>query len=208
MLSGCSLYCERNDRVLFRQLCFQLQEGQVLQVKGNNGTGKTTLLRILSGIHDSFEGQINWYGKPVSQTREILYDSLLYLGHRIGINQALSPLENLAWNCALHQPASRQKIREALQALGLSGYEESQCCRLSAGQQQRVSLARLLLRDARLWVLDEPFSTLDADGISLLERLIAAQTKKAGAVIVTSHHHLSIADLQVLQLGNDGDLSA
>ncbi|MCY4265616.1 MAG: cytochrome c biogenesis heme-transporting ATPase CcmA [Gammaproteobacteria bacterium] len=201
MLSGSDLYCERDDRVLFQGLTFTLAEGQVLQVVGNNGSGKTTLLSILCGLNDSFEGKINWFGKPVNENRELFLASLLYLGHRIGVNRVLTPLENLRWNCALTQPVHKSKILKALHSVGLSGFEYSQCCILSAGQQQRVSLARLLLTRAQLWVLDEPFTTLDTDGVELLEQLISQHAKQGGAVLVTSHHRLKISNLQMLTLG-------
>lgn len=201
MLTGAGLFCERDDRILFQNLQFQLQEGQVLQIKGNNGTGKTTLLRILCGINDSYEGDINWYGRPVNELKEEFLGSLLYLGHRVGVSKVLTPLENLGWSCTLHKEVSEAELVTALHAVGLRGYEESQCFTLSAGQQQRVSLARLLVSDARLWVLDEPFTTLDVEGVALLEKLIGQHAEEGGAVLVTTHHPLTVPDLQTLTLG-------
>ena len=104
MLSVRQLYCERDDRLLFESLNFDLHQGQVLQVKGSNGSGKTTLLRILCGLNDSYEGEIDWFGSPIQQQRDEFYGSLLYLGHRVGVNMVLSPMENLRWSCNLQSP--------------------------------------------------------------------------------------------------------
>ena len=201
MLRVESLYCERDDRVLFQDLNFQLGHGQVLQIKGNNGTGKTTLLRILCGLNDNYEGDIFWYGDSIRQHRDTFFASLLYIGHRVGVNKVLPPLENLRWSCTLQQEIREPELFSALEAVGLRGFEESQCYTLSAGQQQRVSLARLLASEARLWVLDEPFTTLDIDGVALLESLIGSHAKAGGSVLVTTHHQLTVPDLQTLLLG-------
>ncbi len=202
MLVVDSLYCERDDRILFQDLRFQLGRGQVLQVKGNNGTGKTTLLRIICGINDGYEGNISWYGDPIRSSREEFFSDLLYIGHRVGVNKVLTPLENLRWSCKLQAAVSDGQLLDALASVGLRGFEESQCFTLSAGQQQRVSLARLLVSAARLWVLDEPFTTLDVEGVALLEKLIAAHAEQGGAVLVTTHHPLTVPQLHTLTLGN------
>ncbi|MCG8413536.1 MAG: heme ABC exporter ATP-binding protein CcmA, partial [Pseudomonadales bacterium] len=157
---------------------------------------------ILCGINDSFEGDIRWYGRPVNELKEEFLASLLYLGHRVGVSKVLTPLENLNWSCTLHREVNESDLLAALKAVGLRGYEESQCFTLSAGQQQRVSLARLLVSDARLWVLDEPFTTLDVEGVALLEQLISQHAEQGGAVLVTTHHPLTVPDLQTLTLGS------
>ncbi len=200
MLSANALFCERDDRILFQQLSFELGEGEVLQVQGSNGSGKTTLLRIICGLHDGYEGEISWYGEAIADQAENFFASLLYIGHRVGVNKVLTPLENLRWGCSLQQPVSDATILTALDELGLRGFEESQCFTLSAGQQQRVALARLLIDPARLWVLDEPFTTLDSDGIAQLEHLLRQHAQQGGAVLVTTHHKLSISSLEILSL--------
>ena len=91
ILAATDLYCERDDRILFEKLNFQLQEGQVLQIKGDNGSGKTTLLRMLCGLNDSYEGELSWYGQPMSECADAFYDALLYIGHRVGVNKILTP---------------------------------------------------------------------------------------------------------------------
>lgn len=201
MLSARDLFCERDDRLLFENLDFDLDEGQVLQVKGSNGSGKTTLLRILCGLNDNFTGELSWYGAPMRRSREEFHAALLYLGHRVGVNRVLSPLENLRWSCRLQARTSEQQMRDALASLGLRGFEESPCHTLSAGQNQRVSLARLLISPARLWVLDEPFTTLDVHGVAALETLLAEHVEQGGSVIVTTHHALRVnTDITILNL--------
>lgn len=201
MLSARQLFCARDDRVLFENLDFDLAEGQVLQVHGSNGSGKTTLMRILCGLNDSYEGSIKWYGQDIEEQAAGFFSSLLYIGHRVGVSKVLNPIENLRWSCSLLQAVSDEQIMAALKEVGLRGFEESPCYTLSAGQQQRVSLARLIISPARLWVLDEPFTTLDSKGVTQLEGLLQRQAEAGGAVMVTTHHSLKLADLDILSLG-------
>ncbi len=201
LLAAKDLFCERDDRVLFQKLSFSLAEGQVLQIKGSNGSGKTTLLRILCGLNDCYEGEIFWKGSEISQLTDEFTASLLYIGHRIGVNKTLTPLENLAWSCSLHSVVDEKQLLSALKSVGLLGFEYSQCFSLSAGQQQRVALARLLISPAKLWVLDEPFTTLDVKGVALLESMLDSHAKTGGSVLVTTHHPLKIEGLQELDLG-------
>jgi len=201
MLAVRDLFCDRDDRVLFENLDFDLSEGQVLQVQGSNGSGKTTLLRILCGLNDNYEGSIKWYGQEIEDQAASFFSSLLYIGHRVGVSKALTPLENLRWSCSLRQAVSDDQIMAALKEVGLRGFEESPCYTLSAGQQQRASLARLIISPAALWVLDEPFTTLDTKGVTMLEKILQRQAQSGGSVLVTTHHSLSIAELILLSLG-------
>ena len=201
MLAVRDLFCDRDDRVLFENLDFDLSEGQVLQVQGSNGSGKTTLLRILCGLNDNYEGSIKWYGQEIEDQAASFFSSLLYIGHRVGISKALTPLENLRWSCSLKQAVSDDQIMAALKEVGLRGFEESPCYTLSAGQQQRASLARLIISPASLWLLDEPFTTLDTKGVTMLEKILQRQAQAGGSVMVTTHHSLSIAGLTLLSLG-------
>mgnify|MGYP005651778785 FL=1 len=201
MLAVRDLFCERDDRVLFKNLDFDLPEGQVLQVQGSNGSGKTTLMRILCGLNDSYEGSIKWYGQEIEEQAASFFSSLLYIGHRVGVSKVLSPVENLRWSCSLKQAVSDEQIMAALKEVGLRGFEESPCYTLSAGQQQRASLARLIISPALLWVLDEPFTTLDSKGVAMLEKILQRQAQTGGSVMVTTHHSLSIAELTLLSLG-------
>ena len=201
MLSAANLFCERDDRVLFQGLNFDIEEGQVLQIVGSNGSGKTTLMRILCGLNDGYKGMISWYGEEISEQIENFYQSLLYIGHRVGVNKVLTPIENLRWGCSLQAQLEDEQLMEALSTVGLRGFEESQCFTLSAGQQQRVSLAKLLVSPAKLWVLDEPFTTLDLRAVQHLENLVAAHADAGGAVMITTHHDLKITNLSKLDLG-------
>lgn len=201
LLAARNLICERDDRVLFAGLDLELRSGEVVQLKGSNGSGKTTLLRILCGLNDSFSGEIQWQGRPIKGHSDAYLSNLLYIGHHVGVNKVLTPVENLRWSCALHEIATDVDILQALDRIGLRGYEESRCMTLSAGQKQRVSLARLLISPARLWILDEPFTTLDVNGVKLLETLLADHVENSGAALVTTHHNLSVAHhLRVLNL--------
>jgi heme exporter protein A len=195
-----NLFCERGERILFQDLALVICQGEVIQVKGPNGSGKTTLLRIVCGLHDGYQGSITWCGETTREHPEDFLSSLTYLGHHVGVNKVLTPLENLRWSCGLRQETDDKDIYSALEDMGLKGFEESQCFTLSAGQQQRVSLSRLLLNQSNLWVLDEPFTTLDADGVKLLEGLLCKHIDRGGAALVTTHHNLGVPGLKVLEL--------
>jgi len=200
MLDVRELFCERDDRILFQQLNFQLRAGEVLQVQGSNGSGKTTLLRIICGLNDNYSGTIHWQGTEIIEQAEEFFAALLYIGHRVGVSKVLTPVENLRWSCSLQRRVTDEAIYSALATVGLRGFEESQCFTLSAGQQQRVSLARLLLSDAQLWILDEPFTTLDATGVKQLEGMLYEHANHGGAVLVTTHHQLQVPKLLQLSL--------
>lgn len=193
LLEARALFCERDERVLFSGLDFNIQAGDVMQVQGSNGSGKTTLLRILCGLNSGYDGEIFWRGQDIDEDRETFLASLLYIGHRVGVNKILTARENLRWSCALHAPVTDAGIEQALADVGLGGYADVTCRNMSAGQQQRVSLARLLLSPARLWVLDEPFTTLDVTGVKILENLLTRHADNGGAVLVTTHHKLDVS---------------
>src|SRR5690554_4440192 len=205
LLRADTLFCERDERILFDQLSFDLHAGQLMQIRGSNGSGKTTLLRILCGLNQDYEGDLYWQGEPIVEQRDVFQSVLLYIGHRTGVNRILTPRENLAWSSALQAPASQDQIGDALTRVGLRGYDEVPCRNLSAGQTQRVALARLLISPARLWILDEPFTTLDVNGVRMLEGLLVEHVKNAGAVLVTTHHPLNV-DHTLLQLNLDDEV--
>jgi heme exporter protein A len=192
MFAAADLYCERDERVLFSHLSFSISAGEVLQVQGANGSGKTTLLRILCGLNPEYLGEISWQGQAVQNIRETFNSRMFYLGHSPAINKTLTPLQNLRWYCASHGFSNDAAILAALAELGLAGYENIPCHQMSAGQQRRVSLARLLLAPADLWILDEPFTALDKRGVAELETRIAAKAAEGGAVILTTHHALQL----------------
>ncbi|MBT00239.1 MAG: heme ABC transporter ATP-binding protein CcmA [Oceanospirillaceae bacterium] len=184
------LFCERDDRVLFDGLSFSVASGEIVQIEGANGSGKTTLLRILSGLSRNYEGDILWREEPVEQARDRYCRELLYFGHQPGVKALLSAEENLRWYCALSPSLDPSRIREALAEVGLSGFEDVPCHTLSAGQHRRVSLARLYLSDAPLWILDEPFTAIDKRGVAAKEALIGRHIARGGSVILTTHQDL------------------
>jgi len=192
MLEARELFCERDERTLFRDLSFSLGAGEALQVQGSNGSGKTTLLRILCGLNSDFEGEILWQGKPAGRARSEFCADLFYLGHAPAINKTLSPRENLRWFCASQGRHGQMDISAALAALGLRGYDDMPCFMMSAGQQRRVSLARMKLTPARLWVMDEPFTALDKRGVAELETMLSNFVGAGGSLILTTHHALGL----------------
>lgn len=191
LLEAVALSCERDWRMLFEQLAFRLGAGDMLQISGPNGSGKTSLLRLIAGLRQPTAGDILLQGKALSEQRSELARNLLWIGHAAGIKGLLTAEENLAWLCALHRPASREAIWQALEAVGLRGFEDVPCHTLSAGQQRRVALARLYLADTPpLWVLDEPFTALDKSGVAQLEAHLAGHCERGGVVVLTTHHSL------------------
>jgi heme exporter protein A len=191
LLSASSLRCERDGRVLFAALDVAIAAGDVLEVRGPNGSGKTTLLRCLAGLTEDFEGSVE-RSAP-----------FLYLGHRGGLNRELSALENLRWYAALDATgAGDAAIRDALDDVGLPGQALTPCAQLSAGQQRRVTLARLALGRAPLWLLDEPFTALDDAGCALVRRLIESHRSRGGGAVCATHPDLAIAGARRETLGS------
>ncbi|WXL28012.1 cytochrome c biogenesis heme-transporting ATPase CcmA [Ectopseudomonas mendocina] len=189
--------------MLFEQLDLRLMPGEMLQVVGPNGSGKTSLLRLLGGLMPPTDGEILLNGCPLHEQRAELGRTLLWIGHAAGIKGLLTAEENLTWLCALHQPVSRDAIWSALAAVGLRGFEDVPCHTLSAGQQRRVALARLYLPGPKLWVLDEPFTALDKAAVAQLENHLAQHCEQGGLVVLTTHHEMTLkpAGYRALDLG-------
>lgn len=191
VLQTVALACERDLRLLFENLELRLASGDMVQISGPNGSGKTSLLRLLAGLMQPTDGQVLLNGQPLAEQRSELARNLLWIGHAAGIKDLLTPEENLSWLCALHHPAEREAIWQALAAVGLRGFEDVPCHSLSAGQQRRVALARLYLDSPPLWILDEPFTALDKQGVGQLEEHLAGHCERGGLVVLTTHHTLS-----------------
>ena len=195
-----NLACERDERFLFAQLNASFYAGQVVQILGPNGSGKTTLLRMLAGVSKDFYGDIFWQSRPLKDAVWEYANDLLYLGHLPGIKKSLSPLENLRWYAAAQGGVADADLIKSLTQVQLSGYEDTPCYRLSAGQLRRVALARLAFSNAKIWVLDEPFTALDKSGVAELEARLIAHAAAGGLVLVTSHQDINVPNLQFLDL--------
>jgi len=178
------LYFARNGEPVFGPLDFHLAPGEALLVKGGNGAGKTTLLRVLAGLLAATEGSVRMAGETIDPGH--LARGCAFLGHLPGHKADLACLENLRYSQAIGVPGSGNPGK-ALQDVGLGGFEDTLGRHMSAGQNKRLGLARLLLSAAPLWLLDEPYANLDLDGIALVNRLIADHVAAAGAVLLTTH---------------------
>jgi heme exporter protein A len=191
------LSCIRDDRVLFSGLSFTVHPRQVLLLEGKNGCGKTSLLRIICGFREPDSGEIFWYGQPIKKTD--FFARMAYVGHLDGIKKELTVLENLKMALALSCPG-RYRIDEALAKVHLQGYDDTLVQSLSAGQKRRLSLARLLMTDKILWILDEPFTSIDKEGIRLVESLMHEHIMAGGMIILTSHHDLQLHENHVQKI--------
>lgn len=187
------LACARGEARLFEDLDFALDAGEALQVQGANGAGKTSLLRILSGLTLPDEGEVYWRGKNIALHRPEFHAQLAYLGHLLGLKAELTVTENLRIATGMQGLAgSASRIVEVLNKVDLDHRADLPVRALSAGQRQRVALARLLLLNAVLWVLDEPFTALDAAGVLLVRALAEQHLEQGGLVILTSHQAVTL----------------
>jgi heme exporter protein A len=192
-LQARGLECVRSDSLLFSDLNFSVSAGQVLQIEGPNGSGKTSLLRILAGLTPPSDGEVLWRGENIARRRFAFLSEVAYLGHQLGLKAELSVEENLRLSLALNGSSfSPVHLSEALRSVGLAGREDTPARALSAGQRQRITLARLILSTATLWILDEPFTALDSSGVSLVEMLLEAHLSHGGLAVLTSHQAVRI----------------
>jgi len=187
-----SISCTRGYRDLFTDLDFQLCPGQVLRVEGKNGSGKTSLLRIMAGLAQPLQGEVLWQGRKIHHAESDYLGNLLFLGHRAAIKYELSPLENLCMAKSLHGSKTENGIEEALYQVGLFGFEDIPCGQLSAGQKRRVALAQLFLTRAKCWILDEPYTSLDVAAVAMLEDLFAQHINNGGMLVITSHQPVTL----------------
>ncbi len=201
MLEAKNLECTRGDHRLFSDLSLDLSPGEVLHVQGRNGTGKSTLLRTLCGLFTPSKGEVSWNGMAISALREIFHKEVLYIGHKPGIKDDLTALENLRAASLLDgDSVSKEQLWQALEKMGLRGFEDLPSKHLSQGQRRRVARARLLEIKARLWVLDEPFSALDSAAVAVLQTVIGSHIHSDGMVVLTTHQEVTLTQATSKQL--------
>jgi len=203
LLQTRNLSCIRNDRQLFERLDIGLEAGQMLVVEGPNGCGKTSLLRILTGLRLADGGEVLWRGEPIDRLAGDYFEQVNYVGHHDGVKHELSCLENLRLARAMGVP-SKQDLDDILDKVNLYAYGETEVGSLSAGQKRRLALARLLATDALLWILDEPFTSLDKASMALFSELFEQHLERQGVIVITSHHDISLPtrSLQRLEMGD------
>ncbi|WP_439239617.1 cytochrome c biogenesis heme-transporting ATPase CcmA [Lonepinella sp. BR2919] len=193
--------CQRGDNLLFAGLSLRFQAGDFVQIEGRNGIGKTSLLRILTGLAQPLRGKVRWNLHEISQCREDYQYDLLYLGHLSGIKSELTVWENLKfYQQVSHCLQGNDVLWQALEKVGLLGYEDIVASQLSAGQQKRIGLARLWLSKAPLWILDEPFNAIDKNGVKMLIAHLEQHCQQGGIVIITSHQDVPSQMLQKVRL--------
>jgi heme exporter protein A len=203
MLQATDLSCRRGDRELFAGLAFSLAAGSWLQVTGNNGAGKTSLLRMLCGLAPAETGQIQWNGSAISELGDAYRAELLYLGHQAPVKEELSLRENLLLSAAVKgwEP-SLQEMESALKNMGLAGREDAPARFLSQGQKRRVALAQLCYAREPLWILDEPLAALDGEASAVVSELAGKHLSAGGTLVFTSHQRMPLPQSgQSLQVG-------
>ena len=204
LLKARGIRFERSHRTLLENIEVELDAGEALQIHGPNGSGKTTLLRILCGLTWPSDGVVLWDGKNVDDDPDELRADIVYVGHADGIKLELSVRENLEYCRALAYRARQTPISRTTERLALTGLDDIAVRYLSAGQRRRVALARLLMTEARLWILDEPFTALDAAGTATVESMLAEHLGGGGLVVFSSHQQVRVAQRSVKLLGLSG----
>jgi heme exporter protein A len=195
----------RGDRLLFSDINFSLLPGNVIQLTGPNGSGKTSLLRIICGLLTPAEGEVRWQGTNIRSLGEEYSKSLSYVGHRNGVKEELNPIENLRISNGLAgislTPAA---AKSALEKIGLTGRDTLPARLLSEGQRRRLALARLITSGAKLWILDEVLTSLDRSAIAIMKTLIVEHLRNGGMAIIATHQELNLSagSLQRLELAS------
>jgi heme exporter protein A len=203
LLTVNDLRFERDDISVINDACLTLDDGEILQIEGPNGSGKTTLLRILTTALQSSGGEILYQGQILSECRFDYLSNILFLGHQSALKLTLTAEENLSWITS-ELPGS-VSVLNALERVGLRGYSDIPCHSLSAGQQRRVALARLLLSNAKIWFLDEPFAALDGQGVQFVEQCMERHVNGGGAVMLTTHQPIGMESVRRYSLVDSSD---
>ena len=199
-LQGQNLACIRNDLTCFENLNISLNSGELLQVEGPNGSGKTSLLRILCGLSLAAEGRVLWQDHDIQKNRSDYYANMLFIGHSNGVKKNLTCAENLRLGVLHGDAVDTPAILQALADIGLEDLDEEYAGRLSAGQQRRLARARLHLSTAPLWILDEPFTALDYLGREKLEQMFDRHCAEGGMIVLTTHHALNLKNSRIQHL--------
>ncbi len=201
LLTVHDLACSRGERTLFEGMNFALRAGELLLVQGGNGRGKTSLLRLLTGLAEPMAGAIRWRGVAIADARERYHDEMVYLGHLNGIKDELTPVENLRLAADFARiEMTEAEAETALAEIGLARCLDLPSRVLSFGQRRRVALASLIAADALLWILDEPLTGLDIHGVALVERLLYEHVSQGGMVVMTTHQPLSLTGVPIVPL--------
>jgi heme exporter protein A len=208
MLRVSNLSCSRGNKPLFADVSFELKAGQALHLEGDNGVGKTSLLRIVCGLSPADAGEVCWQDQTIHHNATAFRSSLFYLGHGLSLKEELTALENLMSDAAVSgRILSEPQALMALARMGLRGREHLPLRVMSQGQKRRTALARLLASQAPLWVLDEPFVALDVKAVDGLRGLLAEHLANGGMVLFTSHQSVALTstsgtsvDMQIYRL--------
>ncbi len=202
LLNASQLRCVRGDRELFSELSLSLHAGEILHIQGANGSGKTTLIRMLAGLIRPDDGEILWQDNSISADPKRYYADMRYIGHLTGIKLVLTPLQNLRFKADLLNQPLAMSAEAALEQVELYGFEEEPAKTLSAGQKRRIALASLLMMPGKLWLLDEPYTSLDTAGIAILESLLDQHLQAGGMAILASHSPVTLKQhaINTLQL--------
>ena len=200
MLNVERLHLWRGDRHVLRGVSFTVESGRCALLTGKNGAGKTTLLRAIAGLLDPEEGQVTWRGRSARANRDDFHAELAYLGHEPPLKGDLSGQENLRYSIGIRRAVTATEIDAALARTGAAGFADRPVRMLSAGQRRRVALAGIMLANAKLWLLDEPTTNLDADGQQLVAQLIDEHLARDGLVVAAVHHSLPLASGRLVAL--------
>lgn len=186
-ISARDVHVWRGDRHVLRGVSLEAAAGDCVHVAGPNGSGKTTFLRVVAGLLTPEQGSVRWRGRPIASDRDAFGASFCYLGHSDGLKPEFTCRENLAYEVGLRRRLDAAIIDETLAQLGLTPSRDQPARSLSAGQRRRLSMARVMLAGTPLWILDEPFTNLDASGVSLLSEVIALHLDAGGAALLATH---------------------
>ncbi|MDG1749027.1 MAG: cytochrome c biogenesis heme-transporting ATPase CcmA [Porticoccaceae bacterium] len=189
-----NLCFERDEIKVIDRVNLELNSGDLLQVEGCNGSGKTTLLRLLTTAIKPTSGRIFYQGKKLSDCRYEYCSNIIFIGHQIALKERLTPVENLNWLSPIG--LSQDSINRALDLVGLRDFATAPSWSLSAGQKRRVALARLIVSNAKIWFLDEPFTAIDTQGIGLMRQLIDDHVSKGGAVVFSTHQSVDMKNVR------------